>query len=342
MLTLSEIYQFIMNEFPFYRQNQQRWQNSIRHSLSFNDCFIKVARTPDRPGKGSFWSLHPNSGNMFENGCFLRRQKRFKDETKQAVREAHKQTQMDQQQSISSTSGASSASSSSGNGIAPMKRGSRNSLHSGSSTTPPMSHANGHRDDSNGYAQPHHPIHHAQQHPIHLSAKPDHHQLHHRHHHHQESPTEHNMHSIMNTLGHLGGHNLSRNSNGSPDDHIEVKMDMLQNGGSPDCHGSNIHHLTHGHSRYSLDPLSQLPSLLHMPQIPHHVKDSSTAYLPFSINRLVSNDVGSNGRTIDPSKYDLSVVQPYGGYGASNNMGMDYYNQASLYHHIPTNSSWRQ
>ncbi|KAM7395904.1 hypothetical protein PAMA_007263 [Pampus argenteus] len=78
MLTLNEIYQWIMDLFPFYRQNQQRWQNSIRHSLSFNDCFIKVPRSADRPGKGSFWALHPDSGNMFENGCYLRRQKRFK------------------------------------------------------------------------------------------------------------------------------------------------------------------------------------------------------------------------------------------------------------------------
>ena len=46
--------------------------------MSFNDCFVKVPRTPDKPGKGSFWSLHPDSGNMFENGCYLRRQKRFK------------------------------------------------------------------------------------------------------------------------------------------------------------------------------------------------------------------------------------------------------------------------
>ncbi|VCW90767.1 unnamed protein product [Gulo gulo] len=88
MLTLSEIYQWIMDLFPFYRQNQQRWQNSIRHSLSFNDCFLKVPRSPDKPGKGSFWTLHPDSGNMFENGCYLRRQKRFKCEKQLALKEA--------------------------------------------------------------------------------------------------------------------------------------------------------------------------------------------------------------------------------------------------------------
>lgn len=91
MLTLSEIYQFIMDLFPFYRQNQQRWQNSIRHSLSFNDCFVKVPRTPDKPGKGSFWALHPDSGNMFENGCYLRRQKRFKCDKKDQVLLRHSQ-----------------------------------------------------------------------------------------------------------------------------------------------------------------------------------------------------------------------------------------------------------
>ncbi|KAF2367263.1 Fork head domain, partial [Trinorchestia longiramus] len=78
MCTLADIYKFITDGFPYYRKNTQRWQNSLRHNLSFNDCFIKIPRRPDRPGKGAYWTLHPSAMNMFENGSFLRRRKRFK------------------------------------------------------------------------------------------------------------------------------------------------------------------------------------------------------------------------------------------------------------------------
>ncbi|KAI4883897.1 hypothetical protein NFI96_020539, partial [Prochilodus magdalenae] len=82
-LTLSEICAFISRRFTYYREKFPAWQNSIRHNLSLNDCFVKMPREPGNPGKGSYWTLDPQSSDMFEQGSFLRRRKRFKRQQQQ-------------------------------------------------------------------------------------------------------------------------------------------------------------------------------------------------------------------------------------------------------------------
>lgn len=64
-MTLNNIYKWIMGNYAFYRFNTGGWQNSIRHNLSLNKAFEKIARRTDEPGKGMKWMIAPKERENF-------------------------------------------------------------------------------------------------------------------------------------------------------------------------------------------------------------------------------------------------------------------------------------
>ncbi|KNE70750.1 hypothetical protein AMAG_20167 [Allomyces macrogynus ATCC 38327] len=61
-MSLSEISQFISDQYAYFRHATHSWQNSVRHNLSLNRAFQKVARpanTAVPKGKGCLWRIDP-------------------------------------------------------------------------------------------------------------------------------------------------------------------------------------------------------------------------------------------------------------------------------------------
>jgi forkhead box protein F len=54
-MTLSEIYSFLQQSFPFFRSNYMGWKNSVRHNLSLNECFIKLPKAMGKNEKKIFF-----------------------------------------------------------------------------------------------------------------------------------------------------------------------------------------------------------------------------------------------------------------------------------------------
>ncbi|XP_014674743.1 PREDICTED: forkhead box protein C1-like [Priapulus caudatus] len=84
-MLLSEIYQFIMDSHPFFRNEDRYWRNSIRHNLSLNECFIKAGRSEN--GKGNYWAIHPANVGDFGKGDFRRRRARRRARKSQLLSE---------------------------------------------------------------------------------------------------------------------------------------------------------------------------------------------------------------------------------------------------------------
>lgn len=67
-LPVSEIYNFMCENFPYFKTAPDGWKNSVRHNLSLNKCFAKVDNPKLSSGakKGCLWALNPAKKKKME------------------------------------------------------------------------------------------------------------------------------------------------------------------------------------------------------------------------------------------------------------------------------------
>uniref|UniRef100_A0A0K8U641 Fork head domain transcription factor slp2 n=1 Tax=Bactrocera latifrons TaxID=174628 RepID=A0A0K8U641_BACLA len=57
MLPLKDIYKWIEENCPYIFNNNDNWKDTVRHNLSHNKLFVRVARPANKPGRGKFWAV---------------------------------------------------------------------------------------------------------------------------------------------------------------------------------------------------------------------------------------------------------------------------------------------
>ncbi|CAG0894901.1 unnamed protein product [Cyprideis torosa] len=65
-LPVSDIYNFMCQQFPYFRTAPNGWKNSVRHNLSLNKCFEKVEKPANGARKGCLWALNPAKVHKME------------------------------------------------------------------------------------------------------------------------------------------------------------------------------------------------------------------------------------------------------------------------------------
>jgi len=69
--TLSEIYTFMTNAFEILKKRGNGWRNCVRHTLSLNECFVKLNRPEN--GRSCNWTIHPSYFDSFGRGDYRKR-----------------------------------------------------------------------------------------------------------------------------------------------------------------------------------------------------------------------------------------------------------------------------
>jgi len=58
-LSLEHIYRYVETAYPFFKNDNPAWRNSVRHNLSIHKMFETIPRTEAfPPGKGGIWIIH--------------------------------------------------------------------------------------------------------------------------------------------------------------------------------------------------------------------------------------------------------------------------------------------